>query len=98
MWLIPIACLVALGFGAVWLGFVPPPHASTVMRFRAGSLCTTRGTLRGYAREHVAEILSEANVAKAFIAITPDNRVFFSRHIPSTIHQRLRNVLLNQSS
>jgi Protein of unknown function (DUF3634). len=98
MWLIPIVCLVALAFGAVVLGFVPPPNASTLLHIRSGSVRATRGILRPYAREHVAEILSEANVTKGFIAITTGNRVVFSRGIPSTIHQRLRNVLLNQSS
>jgi hypothetical protein len=89
---------MALAFGPVLFGFVPPPHASTLLHFRSGSVRATRGVLRSYAREHVAEILSEAKVTKAFIAITPGNRVVFSRRIPSAVHQRLRNVLLNQSS
>jgi hypothetical protein len=98
MWLIPILCLAALAFAAVWLGFVPPPHASTLLRIRAGAIRTTRGSLKPHAREHVTEILTGAGVSKGFIAITPGNRVSFSRHIPGAIHQRLRNVLLNQWS
>ena len=96
MWLVPIACLVALAFAAVWLGFVPPPHASTLLHVRTGAVRTTRGSLSPHAREHVTEILSEARVSRGFIAVTPGNRVVFSRHIPAAVHQRLRNVLLNQ--
>lgn len=96
MWLIPIGCLVALAFAAVWFRFVPPPHASTLLQIRAGSVSTTRGSLRPHAREHVTEILSEVKVSRGFIAITSGNRVIFSRHIPTSVHQRLRNVLLNQ--
>jgi hypothetical protein len=95
VWLILIACLLALAFGAVWLGFVPPPHASTLVRFHKGSVRVTRGTLRPHAREGVADILSGAQITRAFIAITPGNRVVFSWRIPPAIRQRLRNVLLN---
>jgi len=96
MWLVPIAFLVALAFAAVWFGFVPPPNARTLLHIRAGTIRITRGSLRPHAREHVAEILSEAKISRGFIAITSGNRVAFSRRIPATVHQRLRNVLLNQ--
>ena len=96
MWLIPIVCMALLAFAAVWFGFVPPPHASTLLHIRAGAVRVTRGSLRPYARQHVTEVLSEAGVSSGFIAITPGNRVAFSRQIPTAIHQRLRNVLLNQ--
>ena len=95
MWLIPILCLVAGAFAAVRFGVVPPPHASTLLRVQEGTIRVTKGQLNTLAREHVREILAEAGVTKGFIAIT-NNRVTFSRHIPAAIHQRLRNVLLNQ--
>lgn len=96
MWLISIAGLAVLAFATVWLGFVPPLHASTLIRVRQGELHVARGSLKPHAREHVTDILNEAGVSNGFIAVTPGNRVAFSRHIPAPIRQRLRNVLLNQ--
>lgn len=96
MWLIAILPVALLAFAAIALGFVPPPHASTLLQVRAGAIRVTRGRILPHAREHVTEILSEAGVAKGFIAILPNNRVAFSRQIPAEVHQRLRNVLLNQ--
>jgi hypothetical protein len=96
MWLIPILCLVAGAFAAVSFGIVPPPHASTLLRVQPGTIRVTKGQVKPFAREHVREILAEAGVARGFIAITHSNRVIFSRHIPESVHQRLRNVLLNQ--
>jgi len=94
--IIVIGGLVGLAFLAVWLGFVPPPHASTLIWIREGVVDVRRGRVSPHAREHVADILREAGVSKGYIAITPENWVAFSRRIPSGIHQRLRNVLLNQ--
>src|SRR5436309_12580157 len=91
-----ILCLAVLAFAAVSLGFLPPPHATTLVYVRAGELRVARGRLLPYAREHVTEILFEAGVSRGLIALTPGNGVAFSRHIPSALHQRLRNVLLNQ--
>jgi hypothetical protein len=91
-----IAALLALAFLAVWLGFVPPPHASTLIRIRDGAVQVRRGRVQSQAREHIAEILSDAGVSNGYIAITPGNSAAFSRRIPAQIHQRLRNVLLNQ--
>jgi hypothetical protein len=96
MWFIPIACFLAIAFAAVWFGFVPPPHAKTILRIGLDGICATRGSLRPHAREHLTEILSEARVSKGFIAVTSADRVVFSRNIPTAVHQRLRNVLLNQ--
>jgi hypothetical protein len=67
-----------------------------VIRIRHQGLHISRGRLRADAREAVSDILRSAGVSRGFIAITAQNRVSFSSRIPSTIHQRLRNVLLNQ--
>lgn len=96
MWPIIILGIAAIVYGAIELGFVPPPHASVLLYFRSGRLRVARGKIRPHANEHVTDILNEAGVAKAFIAITPGNRVKFSRSIPESVRQRLRNVLLNQ--
>jgi len=94
MWLFIILCTIAIA--AVWFGVVPPPHASTLVRVRAGSVRVTRGKIRPEAKGQVAEILADAGIANGFIAVTPGERVAFSWNIPGTVHQRLRNVLLNQ--
>lgn len=91
-----VVSVVVLGFLAVWLGFVPPPHATTLIRIRDGSILVRRGRVQPHAKEHIADILRDAGVSSGYIAITPENWVAFSRRIPAQIHQRLRNVLLNQ--
>jgi hypothetical protein len=53
-------------------------HAHTFSR-RNDSCCTRQA--HPHAREHVTEILSEAGVSKAFIAITSNNRVTSSRQL-----------------
>jgi hypothetical protein len=96
MLLLVIGGLALAAFLAVWLGFVPPPYAGTLIRIRGGLLNVRRGQLRSDAREHLREILQEAGVSHGFIAVTAGNRVAFSRQIPPAVRQRLRNVLLNQ--
>jgi hypothetical protein len=88
--------LVIVGILAVRLGFLPPPHATTLIRIRDGELRIRRGEMRPYAKGQVADVLREAAVSRCFIAVTPGNRVTFSRSIPSAVHQRLRNIILNQ--
>ena len=96
IWIWAIGGSVLVGFLAIWLGFLPPPHATTLIRIRDGTLRIRRGEMRPYAIVQVADVLREAGVSSCFIAVTPGNRVAFSRSIPSTLHQRLRNVILNQ--
>lgn len=95
MWLIAILFTPAVAFAAIWLGFVPPPYAGTLLRVREGAIRVTKGQIRPHVREDVTEILAQAGVARGFIAITGSHRVTFSRNIPAAVHQRLRNVLLN---
>ena len=96
MSLVVIVILGLLFYATVWLGFIPPPHAVIVLKIRNGAVQVTKGNLKGYARSNVVELLSTAGVSRGFIAITPAKRVSFSRQIPASLHQRLRNVLLNQ--
>ena len=95
--LLPIlGCLLVLGILAFFLESLPSVGACTLIRFRRGLLEVRRGEVRTLAREHIAEILREAGVSNASIAVTRDNRVAFSRSIPAPVRQRLRNVILNQ--
>jgi len=98
MWIIIPAAAGALAFLAIHFGVLPPPHARTIIRIKAGMISVSRGQLRGYARQDVTNILLAAGIDRGFIAITPNDRVMFSSRIPRRIHQRLRNVLLNQHS
>jgi hypothetical protein len=95
-WVWIIAGLVVAGPLAVWLGLVAPPHAVTLIRFRGGRVVVSRGSVKAYAREQVGDVLREAGVSSCFIAVTPGNRAAFSRKVPSSFHQRLRNIILNQ--
>lgn len=97
--MMPIVILIAivvLIFAAVELGFIPPFNAKVIARMRRGSLVYKKGRLQGNASEHVEAILRGARVSEGFVAITSGHRVYFSRQIPREVHQRLRNVLLNQ--
>jgi hypothetical protein len=87
---------VFAGLLAIMFGFLPPPHASTLIRVNDGKVRISRGEMRPHAKVQMAEVLSEAGVSRCFIALTPGNRVRFSRGVPSAIHQRLRNIILNQ--
>lgn len=94
IWILVLAAVLAVAFFG--LGFLPPPHASTVIKIAGEAVEVRRGHVQGQAREHVTEILREAGVTRGFIALTSQSRVVFSRSVPETIRQRLRNVLVNQ--
>src|SRR5436853_3540728 len=96
IWIWVAAGGAVLGFILVQLRLVPPPLAATLIRIRDGSIGLSRGQLLPHAKAQVEDILREASVSGGFIAVTRYKRVLFSRQIPETIHQRLRNVILNQ--
>ena len=88
--------LALAGSLAVLLGIVPPPHATTIIRYCNGQVRIGRGQMRSFARDQVSDVLRETTVSKCFIAVTTANRVSFSWSVPSSVHQRLRNIILNQ--
>ena len=91
-----LVAIVVLILAAIELGFIAPLTARVIVRMRDGSLVFEKGRLHGNASEHVEAILRGARVNEGFVAITSGHRVYFSWQIPRDIHQRLRNVLLNQ--
>jgi hypothetical protein len=93
-----ILLVLGLTGAACWWWNPPPFDAAMLIRVRSGQLHLARGSLQSHAREHVADILREAGISRGFIAVTSANRVVFSRTIPGHLHQRLRNVLLNQGA
>ncbi|MEY4387682.1 MAG: hypothetical protein RLY20_2965 [Verrucomicrobiota bacterium] len=86
---------VVFGLPLAGLGLFPPLHATIVVCIRAGRLIVKRGHLRGQVLEDVAEVLASVGVTNGFIALSNSGRVYFSRTIPRSVHQRLSNVLLN---
>jgi hypothetical protein len=71
-------------------------EGSVVIAVKAGGIQVTRGRLKPLTREMIHEILSQSGVSEGAIAIASNKHITFSRHIPEPLHQRLRNVLLNQ--
>lgn len=99
MWILWIIIfVVVLAFVVTQLKVFPPPNANTLVRIRDGELQVERGNLKPHARESVSRILKESGVTRGYIAITAERRAVFSKQIPTRVHQRLRNVLLNQWS
>jgi hypothetical protein len=96
MLIVVLIAIATLIFAAIELGFIPPLNATIIVRMRNGSLVFEKGRLQGNASAHVEAILREAHVSEGYVAISSGRRVYFSRQIPRDLHQRLRNVLLNQ--
>ena len=94
LWVV-IVIVIAIAVLAMRAGIVPPPYAGTLIRIHAGEVKISRGQLSSTARQYVADILREAGVSSGYIAVTSADSITFSRTIPESIHQRLRNVLLN---
>ena len=59
-----------------------------------GTLCVRRGWVAPQVLEALAETLRDAGISSGNIAISKDNRVVISWHIPPTLHQNIRNILL----
>jgi hypothetical protein len=96
MWWILTALTVAIFWLlAVLLGFIPPPHAKTIIRIHNGKIRITRGQVRAQPREFISDIVQQTGMTTGYIAVTHYNRASFSRNIPGDIQQRIRNVLLN---
>ncbi len=91
-----LIALAAAGAGAISLGFLPPPWCATLIRIRDGAVRCTRGRLQSHALLHITDTLEEAGIARGFIAISSGHRIRCSRSIPPRLHQRIRNILLNQ--
>jgi len=96
VWAIILAVLVLVLAFSIATGWLPPANAGTLIRIRGQVIEVQKGLLRTDAKNYVVEILREAKVTDGWIAIMGETEVVFSRRIPVAIHQRLRNVLLNQ--
>jgi len=96
MWLLAILILVGIAWGAIQYAFFPPFNAETLIKIRAGVPIVSKGHLLPHVKTSLAEVLGESRISKGFVAIVPGPRVRFSRSIPAQLHQRLRNIILNQ--
>lgn len=73
----------------------PPGRTRSLIRIQTGGVRVSGETLLPQVVQAVAEVLQTASVTRGFIAIKPDGTITFSHHVPATLHQRLRNVMLN---
>jgi hypothetical protein len=97
----PLHLFAVIFIGAIvltvlWLNHLPPANASILIEIQHGKINVAKGSVLPHAREHVISLLSEAKIARGYVAVTTDRRVVFSQTIPGPLHQKLRNVLLNQ--
>lgn len=94
----PLVFIPALGIVAAllwWLSTQPPLGAPLLIRIREGKPGTTRGGMSSHALADLEEILRDHQVSRGFVAKNGDGRVVFSRSIPESCRQQLRNVLTN---
>lgn len=96
MWLALAVCVGLAGFVAVELRWLAPPWAVLILRIHADGVRLGKGQLSGQLRERLAEILRESGITSGFIAQMRNRRVIFSRNLPASVQQRLRNVLVNR--
>lgn len=72
----------------------PPANNKLLIRIKNGRCEFDRGSIDTPGRQQVEGLIQEAGVRAGFIALA-GNRVHFSPSIPSSLHQRLRNIVLN---
>ena len=89
-----VGLLLVLSLLAIWyFEWLVPLGASTLIRIRGDSLQVLRGSVRAPVRSDLSDILRRAGVTRGFICINHQRRIVFSRSIPDSIRQHLRNVL-----
>lgn len=79
----------------VAFGIVPSPFSRTIIRIRKGSILVRGAELSPRAKEHVADIIRSAMVQGGFITLSASRSITFSREVPDSIRQQIRNILLN---
>ena len=91
-----VGFLILTGLLAVWyFELLVPLGASVHIRVRGDSLRVVRGSVRAPVLADLTDMLRRAGVSRGFICINDRRRIVFSRNIPASIHQYLRNVLAN---
>lgn len=93
-----IALLIAaILMRALILRFIrsqPPANSKLLIRITNGRCEVERGAIDALGRQQVAALDQEAGVRSGFIALV-ENRLHFPPSLPSGLHQRLRNIVLN---
>lgn len=87
--------VVVLVLAAVLNYFVASPLARVVIDFEKGQAKLRRGAVPPQRLLFVRDLLRGAGVKKASVAILPTGRLWFSPAIPESVHQQLRNVLMD---
>ena len=98
--MIPLLLRVALIAAAVWwaliaLGFIASPFSRTIIRIRNCQISVQGADLSTRVKEHITDVIREAMIFSGFVSLSSRREVRFSRDIPQSVHQRLRNILLN---
>jgi hypothetical protein len=91
--LVIVIAIAAIAAGW-WLLDVPPAGMDTLVVVKDANVSIKRGHLRPPVLADVRALLSEAQVAKGYIGVAR-RRISFSRTIPRSLRQKLRNVILN---
>jgi hypothetical protein len=89
--------IAAVVMRALILRFIrsqPPANSKVLIRITNGRCEVECGAIDALGRQQVAGLVQEAGVRAGFIALV-DNRVHFSPSVPPSLHQRLRNIVLN---
>jgi len=98
--MIPLLVRAVLLVVVVWsllvtFGLAPSPLSRTTIRIRNGQIRVDGAELSPRAKEYVADVVRDAMLFKGFITLSAGRRVGFSREVPESMRQRLRNILLN---
>ena len=79
----------------IWLYRNSAVGVQVLLRYENDRLHQQRGRLRSVTCAAVEDLLRSAHAAAATITVLRGPRVEFSSSIPPELHQRLRNILLN---
>lgn len=94
IWGLALIVLIAAG-AAVLNHFVASPLARVVIDYKREQVTLKRGVVPPQRLIFVRDLLRGAKVQHASIAILPTGRLWFSPTVPESIHQQLRNVLMD---
>ena len=69
--------------------------AENAIEIRGGSARCVKGKVVGRLLNEISSLASANDIKEGEIWIDPAGKVSFSREIPETIHQRIRNVIFS---
>jgi hypothetical protein len=93
---IAIALLIAAAIAAMFYlnQHRAPPTAKMVITFDGQKAVLKRGRMSAQTLHFLNDVLKEAASPAASVAILNNGRVWMSKSVPVSAHQRIRNLLL----